>query len=142
MVGPRRGDKGAAAVEFALVLPLLLLILFGIVEFGIVFAQQLALNSGARQGARYGVVGDKTCDQVATEAKSAADSIGIATASITVAASVNGVACSGAAKPCAGNIGQPLDVSLSYPGSISIPLFGNIGVTISGKGEYRCESNT
>lgn len=139
---PSPADRGAAAVEFALVLPVLLLIVFGIIEFGILFAQQLALNSGARTGARAGVVGDKTCDQVATAAQSAAASIGMSAASITVVSSVNGASCSGAAKPCAKQRGMPLEVLLSYPGSLDIPLFGSFAVTLTGKGVYRCESDT
>src|SRR3954470_1339158 len=45
-------DRGAAAVEFALVFPILVLILIGIVEFGSVFNTQLMLTSAAREGAR------------------------------------------------------------------------------------------
>lgn len=137
----RRDDEGASAVEFALVLPVLILILFGIIAFGIVFAQQLALNSGARQGARAGVVGDKTCADIATAAKSAAQSIGINAASITVATSVGGSGCSGTAKPCLNHRGDAVKVVLTYPGSISIPLFGNVAPTLTGSGEYRCEAN-
>lgn len=49
-------DRGAVAVEFALVVPLLLLIVFGIVNFGIVFSQQLTLNNALREGARKAVI--------------------------------------------------------------------------------------
>ena len=50
MRGRKRGrDDGASAVEFALVLPLLIILLFGIISFGIVFAQKLALGNAARQ---------------------------------------------------------------------------------------------
>lgn len=48
----RRADRGAAAVEFALVLPLLLLIIFGIIDFGRAYNAQASLNSGVREGAR------------------------------------------------------------------------------------------
>lgn len=52
----RRGDRGASAVEFALVLVPLLMVIGGIVNFGVVFAQQLALDNSVRAGARAGVV--------------------------------------------------------------------------------------
>jgi Flp pilus assembly protein TadG len=45
-------DRGAVAVEFALVLPVLLLALVGIVEFGRVFNAQIVLTNAAREGAR------------------------------------------------------------------------------------------
>lgn len=47
-----RGDEGAALVEFALVAPVLFLILFGIMEFGWAFSQVLDIRHGAREGAR------------------------------------------------------------------------------------------
>jgi Flp pilus assembly protein TadG len=52
----RRGERGAAAVEFALVVIPLLYILAAIVNFGFAFAQQLALDNAIRQAARAGVV--------------------------------------------------------------------------------------
>ena len=55
----RRGDgseRGAALVEFALLAPLLLLLLLGMVEFGWLFAQNLDVRHGAREGARLAAV--------------------------------------------------------------------------------------
>lgn len=48
---------GTASVEFALVLPLLLALLFGIMEFGFLFKDQLSLQQCAREGARVAAVG-------------------------------------------------------------------------------------
>lgn len=45
-------DKGANLVEFAMVAPFLILLLFGIVEFAWVFATNLDVKHGAREGAR------------------------------------------------------------------------------------------
>jgi hypothetical protein len=47
-----RTDRGAAAVELALVLPLLLLILFGTIDFGRLLYTKVELSSAAREGAR------------------------------------------------------------------------------------------
>ena len=49
--------KSQALVEFALILPLLLILLFGIVEFGRIFSTGLIVSHSAREGARAGSVG-------------------------------------------------------------------------------------
>jgi len=49
-------QKGAAAVEFALLLPVLVLITFGIIEFGLLMYNQQILTNASREGARAGVV--------------------------------------------------------------------------------------
>jgi Flp pilus assembly protein TadG len=51
-----RDERGAAAVEFALVLPVLLLILFGIIEFARAWNVRQTLTDAAREGARVAVV--------------------------------------------------------------------------------------
>ncbi|MGH3498727.1 MAG: TadE/TadG family type IV pilus assembly protein [Nocardioidaceae bacterium] len=48
----RSGERGAVAVEAALVTPVLFLILFGIIEFGFVFKDYLSVTSATRAGAR------------------------------------------------------------------------------------------
>ena len=48
-----RRDRGATAVEFALVFPLLLVMLFAIIDFGWVLNQQMSVTAAAREGARY-----------------------------------------------------------------------------------------
>ncbi len=48
----RRDDRGAAMVEFAIVLPVLLLILMGIIEFGRAYNAQVSIQAAAREGAR------------------------------------------------------------------------------------------
>src|SRR5712691_10515823 len=45
-------DRGAAAVEFALLLPILLLIVFGIIDFGRAYNAQVTLTQAAREGVR------------------------------------------------------------------------------------------
>jgi len=50
-------DRGAAAVEFALVFPLLLLIIFGIIDSGRALSAQVTLTEAAREGARLAAVG-------------------------------------------------------------------------------------
>ncbi len=51
-----KNERGQALVEFAIVLPILLLLVCGIIDFGWLFYNQLALNNSCREGARFAVV--------------------------------------------------------------------------------------
>jgi len=61
-------ERGAAAVEMALVLPLLLLVLFGLIDFGRAFNAQMQLTQAAREGVRVVVVGGFTSSAAAKTA--------------------------------------------------------------------------
>jgi hypothetical protein len=49
-------QKGAALVEFALVLPILLVLVFGIIEFGVMLYDKAVITNASREGARAGIV--------------------------------------------------------------------------------------
>lgn len=49
-------EKGGSAVEFALILPVLILILFGIVEFSLIMYDKAVITNASREGARQGIV--------------------------------------------------------------------------------------
>jgi hypothetical protein len=51
-----RSDGGATAVEFALVVPILLVLVFGIIDYGLWFSDSLSSRQGVREAARQGVV--------------------------------------------------------------------------------------
>ena len=51
-----RNNSGAAAVELAIILPLLLVLVFGIIEFGIILYNKAMLTNASREGARAGIV--------------------------------------------------------------------------------------
>ncbi len=48
-----RGERGQAMVEFAIVTPLLFLLLFGIIQFGFTLGGQVGMTNAAREAARY-----------------------------------------------------------------------------------------
>jgi Flp pilus assembly protein TadG len=50
------GSEGQALIEFALILPLFLLLLFGMIDFGRAYSASVTLTNAAREGARYGVI--------------------------------------------------------------------------------------
>jgi Flp pilus assembly protein TadG len=52
----RLNERGATAVEFAILLPVLLLILFGIIEFGMIMYGREIVTNATREGARAGIV--------------------------------------------------------------------------------------
>ncbi len=51
-----KNSKGAAVVEFALILPLLLLLVFGIIEFGFLIYNKAMITNASREAARTGIV--------------------------------------------------------------------------------------
>jgi Flp pilus assembly protein TadG len=90
-----RNRRGAAAIEFAMVLPVLIALLFGIIEYGWIFFQQSNILAAAREGARYGVTfeqgGSPTPTSAAqTRVSSVLTSYGIDSASATVSATQSG----------------------------------------------------
>jgi hypothetical protein len=75
MISPRRvakSERGAELIEFALVFPLLLFVVLGIVDFGFLFQRMEVVTNAAREGARIAVlpgystpdVKDRVCDYV------------------------------------------------------------------------------
>ncbi len=49
-------QKGAAAVEFAIIAPLLFTIMFGIIEFSLLLYDKAVITNASREGARYGIL--------------------------------------------------------------------------------------
>jgi Flp pilus assembly protein TadG len=118
-------ERGGTLVEAALVLPILILLIFGLVEFGRAYNAQITLTHAAREGVR---VLATTQDQVAA-----------AGASIGAATSLDGALIGVSTDAC--DAGQPTSVTLTYPFTYDIPLFGSNTVTLTGKGVMRCEGS-
>ena len=60
----RSSERGAELIEFALVMPLLLLLVLGIVDFGFLFQRFEVVTNAAREGARLAVLGGYSTDDV------------------------------------------------------------------------------
>jgi Flp pilus assembly protein TadG len=58
----RRGEGGTSTVEAVIVLPIMLMLVFGIAEFGISFTRWNSLTNAVREGARVGVVFRSPCN--------------------------------------------------------------------------------
>jgi Flp pilus assembly protein TadG len=76
--------RGAAAVEFAMCVPVLILVLFGIIEFSRLVQIQHAVREAALEGARTGVTLDATVATTQSKATATLSSIGIINPTITV----------------------------------------------------------
>ena len=97
--------RGVAAVELAVVLPLFLMLVFGIVEFGRAFMVGQLLTTGAREGARLAVMGGSTNAEVTQVVKEFVGStVGIDPGEVNVAISVT---------PAAGNPNPANNVALA-----------------------------
>jgi Flp pilus assembly protein TadG len=113
-------DRGTAAVEFALVLPILLLIVFGIIDFGRALNAQIVLSGAARDGVRLAALGYPDAAIQARVAAAAPDLSGVAA---TVAAS-----CPPGAGPTAN-----AQVNVSYSFSFITPI-GAVAGFLGGSG--------
>ncbi len=81
------GERGASLIEFAIILPLLVLLLFGIMEAGWAFSQSVEVRNAAREGARLAVVDFGTGQDVIDETCNRADLSG---SGATVTVTING----------------------------------------------------
>ena len=66
----RRGERGAAAVEFALVMPILFMLVFGIVDFGYAINRHSVINNATRDAAREASLGGEKADIIAAAEQS------------------------------------------------------------------------
>ena len=139
------GERGAAAVEFALVVPLLLLILYGIVEVSQAFQTQARLSAAAREGARVvalsGTTPQTTTDALTdatTAVQSAAGDLDVPASTITFSRA----SCpSTAPTPTGPAVIDPtatVTVTIAYRKSFGAGLFGDAGIDLTGKAVMRC----
>lgn len=88
----RKQRAGAAAVELALVSPLFLLLLSGIIEFGQAFQIEHSLANAARRGARSAIVPSTTSAEITQQVKTHASRLlRVHESEISVAISLNGI---------------------------------------------------
>ena len=125
---PRRNrdERGAALVEFALVLPVLVLFLFGIVEFGRAYSARIQLTSAVREGARAAALGGTATQTAEATRKGAA---GLTPDAIVVETTT----CPTATTPA-----PNATVKAAYPFRYTIPLFRNGTWTLTATGVMRC----
>jgi Flp pilus assembly protein TadG len=57
-----KNQKGQALVEFAIILPIILMLVMGILQFGMMLNSYLAIENAAREGARAGIIGSSDAE--------------------------------------------------------------------------------
>jgi hypothetical protein len=73
----RRSDSGAELIELAIVLPILLIVVAGIVDFGFLFRRYEAITNAAREGARVAILPNFNDVDVQERVKQYIDSTGL-----------------------------------------------------------------
>ncbi len=127
----RRRDDGAAAVELALLLPILLIVVFGIVQFGFYYNATIELSGAAREGARSMAINKVTATATAAATAAAANSCAVAADPCTVSF------MPAAADSCPA--GQDVTVSVTRNNfSFNILFIPAVTVAVSGKAVMRC----
>lgn len=101
----RKQRRGAAVVEFAVVAPLFIMLVFGMIEYGrMVMVQQLIVNA-AREGARLGVLDGASTADVTSVVNGYLTNASISGATVTVSPS----------PPSSAGYGAPVSVTVSIP---------------------------
>lgn len=110
-------ERGQAVTEFAMILPVLLLVLFAIFQFGVIFNNYIQVSAAAREGARKGAVSSQTgnCASVQALVVSSAQNAapGLNTSNMGVSVS----------DTCTNNVvveGNDITVTVTYPWSVSL----------------------
>ena len=80
----RGGDQGIAAIELALIAPVLALIIVAIVDFGMAYSRQMTLANGVRAGVQYAMVRRPVQGDTDAIAQTVADNSDVALANVTV----------------------------------------------------------
>ncbi len=127
----RTPDRGAAAVEFALVLPVLMLLLVGILGFGHAYHVQTVLGNAARDGVRILALSNDA------DAASAAQDTAIASASPSVALSADQITVTPATCDTSAG-GTPSTARVTITLEDFAPLGGFFRLDITGTGSMRC----
>ena len=124
---PRRNpERGAAAVEFALVLPVLLLLVLGMLEFSRAYNVQISLTNAAREGARVMAIHDDATLAKNAAVAAAAPSVTLTTAQVSVSPS-----------SCSANPGATVNATITYPLTLMTGWFGG-SIPMTAVGAMTC----
>jgi Flp pilus assembly protein TadG len=133
--GRARDERGAVAVEFALISFMLFMLVFGIIQFGLAYSKYQVFLSAAREGARFAAVRCGTSagcvpGQVAQKVQD----------SLTQGYTIDPGPVAASQPPCTANtVGSSVTVSWPQKFIISVPFLPTYTTTVTIKGVFRCE---
>lgn len=136
----RRGERGAAAVEFALIMPIFLMLLFGIIDFGYMINRASIINNAARDGARAVALVNGSQEDGEYAAKQSLDAVPDAT--VTVSCVAESGPCNMSDRGQAENAVKPaVRVTVNYRHKMLTPvgIFVPGGFDLSRTAEMRFE---
>jgi Flp pilus assembly protein TadG len=135
-----RDDRGAQAVEFALIVPIVLLLIGAVVQFGFLFNAQVTVTQAAREGARLAALHqlsgscDVTCVYALVVPKVVDGAAGLSLDSTPTPSNTQIVVT-----PCAAGADQSTDatVIVKYNVNLGAPLLSQI-VHVKGRAKMPC----
>jgi Flp pilus assembly protein TadG len=143
-------EDGASAVEFAIVLSVLMLLLFGVVQLSLAFHRSQGLEAAAREGARLASVGATNAqilDRIRESQSLFKASDVQVTVKVTTAGGTTITVASSSQRPCVvAGTGGLVSVTAVVPEktdyAVIIPLWGNQKIRYTATGKFRCEKTT
>jgi len=136
----RNKRRGAAAVEFALVVPLFVIFILGMMEFGRAMMVMEVMTNAAREGCRTGVLPGSSSTDVTNTVNTYADNSAVSHTYVTTGVYVNG----SSGDPSTAAQGDQIKVTVSLPFDrvtwLPVPIFLG-GKTLSSSVVMRKESN-
>jgi hypothetical protein len=133
-----RFERGQSLVEFALVLPILLILLLGILDFGRAISAYNSVSNGARTGARVAIV-NQDIDAISAAVQS--EAFGLDSVDVDFNANAEGVPACPASGPCCPRIGCVIEVSVSTEYIPATPIFSQLvgSITVSSESQMPIE---
>jgi Flp pilus assembly protein TadG len=116
----RRRSSGQSMVEFALILPLFLLLVFGVLDFGRAVYADSTITNAAREGARFGMIAPSPTSAIQVKVQQYAASLAIPTSNVSVSC----VTADGANDCANAQAGDQITVAVTYA---FVPVVVNIG---------------
>jgi Flp pilus assembly protein TadG len=139
-----RRERGSVAVEFALLLPVLLLLVFGIIDFGRAINDQITITQAAREGVRLAALGYSSAAVDTRTESAAAPTLTLTSANITVTPATSPACASGAGAGVDAVVKVTYSFQFITPVGAFAAMFGtaSFGTTLSltASGEMPCET--